>query len=402
MRRVAGPLLLLGASAALALVLLELGTRAIFARHLGAGIFLYGTSASPYGASEVGLDEGPRFRWDLLVAYDEWGLKEFVQTPLGGHSKYPPGSTRPMKIVGGERYVVTFNNHGFRGPDFARAARAGVVRVAALGGSSTFGYFARDEETWPRALERHLEARRDRCPGVEAFEVLNFGIPHLDSAAIRSLFETEVLGFAPDVVTLYTGANETRQITRPAGQARLIAWLDAPLRRWGERSLAARYARHLLDTRVESFGEEDLRYHVAGRPEAFVERVAAIANASRERGALFVVASQQLQSKSLPRDALRTVGYEDEARRVGTRLASGERLGIEELQFLLHVELTRALRAWVAETGTPFVDFIAALERRGRRDWLRSWVHLDPRANEVLAAGFGEAILARLCAAETP
>jgi hypothetical protein len=94
-----------------------------------------------------------------------------------------PGDGRCAALRGGEsRYsgymwrvptaVHSVNTMGYRGPARPLQADPGVVRLAALGDSFTFGVGVGDEESLPAALERAVGG-----PGSSAVEVLNFGIP---------------------------------------------------------------------------------------------------------------------------------------------------------------------------------------------------------------------------------
>jgi len=55
--------------------------------------------------------------------------------------------------------VFTTNTLGLRGPERGPTKPAGVVRVACLGGSNTFGAAVRDDQTYPALLEKTLNAR---------------------------------------------------------------------------------------------------------------------------------------------------------------------------------------------------------------------------------------------------
>jgi hypothetical protein len=71
--------------------------------------------------------------------------------------------------------------------------RPGVRRVAVLGDSFTEGQGVKEEDAYPRALERALNGP------VASWEVLNFGRRGADFPALRDTFE-ELLEFEPDVV----------------------------------------------------------------------------------------------------------------------------------------------------------------------------------------------------------
>jgi lysophospholipase L1-like esterase len=80
------------------------------------------------------------------------------------------------------------------------------VRVLTLGASSTFGFYDRDNETYPYYLQQFLN---QHCISGPEFEVINFGIPHASSRMLATLFLNEGLPLNPDVVTFYQGRNDS-------------------------------------------------------------------------------------------------------------------------------------------------------------------------------------------------
>ena len=94
---------------------------------------------------------------------------------------------------------------GFAVEKFDETKKPGVTRIITLGSSSTFGYYDRDNETYPYYLEQILN-KALRSTG--RFEVINLGIPHLRSEEILSLFQAEAIPLRPDVVTFYEGVND--------------------------------------------------------------------------------------------------------------------------------------------------------------------------------------------------
>ena len=100
----------------------------------------------------------------------EWNANQ-----QNGYTKFFPNTTRHM-MVRGRLTGMNINSSGFRSRyDFQNPKPPGVLRIATLGGSSTFGYEEEDEETYPYILEQTL---RTWYPG-RRIEVLNLGIPQL-------------------------------------------------------------------------------------------------------------------------------------------------------------------------------------------------------------------------------
>jgi len=178
---------------------------------------------------------------------------------------YRPGA-RLSLVVGGEPYEIVINSHGFRSPEIPVAKRAGVVRVACIGGSTTV-QGRTNAETYPAHLERRLRAA---FPGRE-IEVLNLGINGVTSDHWLTRLD-ELFRFEPDVVVQYDFVNDLffRHLPRYAAEhprwalarrSLLVAGVEpvapADLEPYVRRTL--RNVRELADA-VEAHGAR----HVAG------------------------------------------------------------------------------------------------------------------------------------------
>jgi len=95
--------------------------------------------------------------------------------------------------------LSTFNNFGFVGRDFAYAKPPGVIRVAALGASTT-------ADGYPAILEEYLNARV--AAQSNRFEVMNFGVGYWTSAHVLVNFVLNVIDFAPDYIIIHQAAND--------------------------------------------------------------------------------------------------------------------------------------------------------------------------------------------------
>src|SRR4030095_14123746 len=92
--------------------------------------------------------------------------------------------------------LSTFNNFGFVGRDFAYAKPPGVIRIAALGASTT-------ADGYPAMLEEYLNALQSN-----RFEVMNFGQGYWTSAHVLVNFVLNVIDFAPDYIVIHQAAND--------------------------------------------------------------------------------------------------------------------------------------------------------------------------------------------------
>jgi len=104
--------------------------------------------------------------------------------------------------------LTPFNNYGFTGPDFHHQKPDGVIRVIALGGSTTAtGY--------PQVMEEFLNAGSD--PDTIKFEVLNFGKGWYTSAHSVVNFILNIREFNPDYVVIHQGWNDGKARNAAAG-----------------------------------------------------------------------------------------------------------------------------------------------------------------------------------------
>jgi lysophospholipase L1-like esterase len=117
----------------------------------------------------------------------------------------------PYGNVPGYRFPqlgIAINALGFRGDELSVAKAPGVVRVACLGDSTTFGIWVekpgdvRANPTYPSEFQRL--ARGDGLP----VEVVNAGILGESSSEGLVLLLTQVLRLEPDVITLRFGNND--------------------------------------------------------------------------------------------------------------------------------------------------------------------------------------------------
>jgi lysophospholipase L1-like esterase len=94
--------------------------------------------------------------------------------------------------------TVHTNALGMRGPAVARAKPEGVVRIAAVGDSFTFGLGVADDQTFPSHLQTLLEG----ALGSGRCEVLNFGVSGYSSAEEALVVRDKALAFDPDLILL--------------------------------------------------------------------------------------------------------------------------------------------------------------------------------------------------------
>jgi lysophospholipase L1-like esterase len=122
----------------------------------------------------------------LLRRFLPWLPKEFRSNPV---------------------WRIALNEEGFRSAAFESAKRPGVLRVACIGDSWTFGMNVDQNKMYPARLEALLHA--DPPAGVKDVEVMNFGILGYTSFQGLQLLKTRVLDLHPDVVVIGFGMNDS-------------------------------------------------------------------------------------------------------------------------------------------------------------------------------------------------
>ncbi len=379
----------------LTLGLLEFGVRVIFAAKTGARTMLYGT---PWQRNTSQQPVG-----DEVLHEARWQRTHSVNLPRKnsgeGYAKFfPHESRRTYDVDSGKVFEVRINNHGFRGEDFEIRKPPGTTRVITLGSSSTFGYYDRDNETYPYYLDVAL---KERC-GADSIEVLNLGVPHLISEEIAALFFEEGLSYQPDVVTLYSGNNDSMIPPTQERAAEVMTLRRRAIESLARRSLIVRFLSYLREGGEElaSIGGSLIGVHARERSDFFLEHVERIAKACEERGIAFIAMNQQKKSTSwwpssaAYRERMRSLTYQQEIAQTRARAEVDGELTNFELSMLVHGQMMEALRGWTQANQVPFVDIIEALDRD--RHLLLSYVHLHPEANRMIAARLAEVIVDQL------
>ena len=317
------------------------------------------------------------------------------------YGKYFPHQERVDHDENGEIFSVTINGHGFRGSEFSVEKTPGVVRVVTLGASSTFGYHDRDDETYPFYMQQMLNRRLQgqSCPQIDSFEVINLGIPHMETPNILAMFREEGSALHPDVVTFYEGWNNA---VHGVGWAHKWRKEDSLLLSLYYK-VVGKFRKYLLSMallenvtwQVKEFSSTKVREILKKRKDPFFEDLEVLHREVAETGATFIVGSQQSKSSIIEQKDMPGVTYSDEVELIHQRLNNGEKVKAQAIYFLSHNELMKNLEAFTHQHHIRFVDHIQAMN--SRRDYLLSWVHVSPEGNKIIANGFVDEIFPLYC-----
>ncbi len=147
-------------------------------------------------------ERGPNNRLSLRTPVpaqiDPW-LGDGLKAGVAGKVLYPAFGDVPDRMV---RYEISTQRLRDRIYELPRPP--GVLRIACLGDSDTYGTGLDVEETWPKQLETKL---RERHPSL-AIEVLNAGVYAHNTSQMVAWYRTVVAEFEPQIVILMGNVND--------------------------------------------------------------------------------------------------------------------------------------------------------------------------------------------------
>ncbi len=234
------------------------------ARRIGTALLLLLFAA---GAAELMLRLWPPF--GIRVQGDRIELPTEVDDVIRG-------STLP----GTDPVIHLYRNRlGLRGPDLPRDT-AGLLRIVAVGGSTTECMYLSEGQDWPALLGARLaeEAAYGRRTWVN-----NAGLDGHSTFGHALLLEDHILPLRPQVVLLLVGANELGRID--LGRHDRAQWRTRP-RTWAEHSALLntwRIWRQARAVREAGIGHHALDLHTTAAP---LVPDSAQAQLMRERGLL--------------------------------------------------------------------------------------------------------------------
>ena len=141
---------------------------------------------------------------------------------------------------------VVINSDGLRERNRSRQKAAGVVRIAVVGDSITFGWGVPEQQTYPRRLEAELNRHRPLGPEV-TFETINFGVGNYGVSDVADMVEHKALSYRPDIVLYGAFVNDAEVPADMQDGAGLLRHSQFAVWLWGRIDLLLRQ----LDWRAE-------------------------------------------------------------------------------------------------------------------------------------------------------
>lgn len=261
---------------------------------------------------------------------------------------------------------------GFRAPEVTLTKPEDTLRIACVGGSSTYGTGpSRDETTWPARLGAALAAGP-----TGAVEVLNAGVPAWTSFECLTGLAFRVLPMQPDVVLFYLSTNDAESALWPDPVADNVhyrrvwpTFRPSPLESTLERSVLylvwRRYFTDHLQQRADlgfqskrlpegSAGERLARYEAPAVEgplpdqgfDNFRRNLHSMVAMTRAHGARPVLLTQAIWSDDPD----------------SNRLLDGA------LRLRAHRRMTDVVRTVAAETGAPLIEVAEHMEAAARAE----------------------------------
>ena len=147
-------------------------------------------------------------QFSFLRELVERGEPYYVNTPSARIPFTYDGDPRGYFDPGGKLVHVT-NRFGFRGGEFDMGAPVGVLRIAFLGDSFTFGEGVREEHTYPEVVEAILNGPPARLG--EPVEAYNFGVGGHNTAQSLRVLELAAAPTRPDAIVLGYVLNDAEE-----------------------------------------------------------------------------------------------------------------------------------------------------------------------------------------------
>ena len=118
---------------------------------------------------------------------------------------YDEASGLRVPLPGGRFGPISINSLGFRGPEITEKKPPGRLRIAFLGGSTTYcGEVSSNEMTWPHLV---WQALHEHWPGLD-LDYINAGVPGYTTPSLLLAVERRVARLEPDIIVIYEAVND--------------------------------------------------------------------------------------------------------------------------------------------------------------------------------------------------
>jgi lysophospholipase L1-like esterase len=142
----------------------------------------------------------------LYINTGKWVFLTYPERIRSLYQKDPylVGTPKPGAKITRWDAELSHNKDGFRGKEIS--PKSGRTRIAALGGSTTYGVGVGDEDTWPFYLEKAL--------GPD-YEVINFGMPAHTTVEHIIFSALHLPRYEPEFAIIHAGLNDLHVMHAP-------------------------------------------------------------------------------------------------------------------------------------------------------------------------------------------
>lgn len=199
---------------------------------------------------------------------ESWGRLSVRRSEVPGLAyELVPDSSLPWR-----RWMTETNSYGMRDREPLPDAD-GLVRIAAVGDSFTFGWKVRPDQGYPDVLEQRLNDGAE--PGVE-FDVLNFGVSGYSSRDEALVIEHKVVPWNPRVIVIGYVLNDPEITALQPLQAAFV-----PTEWWRHSYLLRLLAQVRWEAKVRRLGDGDYYRYLYADTERWNSVVEAFADIGR-------------------------------------------------------------------------------------------------------------------------
>lgn len=279
---------------------------------------------------------------------------------------------------------IDISSLGFRSPDVARPKPAGTVRMAFLGGSTTFcAQASSNSRTWPHLLTEALAITREDV----RFEHLNAGVTGYSVADSTAALGVRLAGLDLDVIVVNHAAKDlaadARELATAAGllEDQEAGWLDDHSLLWMLVKKNLWYRRSLA--RGQS-AEGKLEYDPTAVSDRFRERLTRLVRRAGDSAEVVVLCTFPIMLRD-DQSAADQLEFAAQAFTFTPFLTPADLIAG-------YAEYNRVVREVAAAEGAVLVDDATRIP--GDREHFHDTVHLTERGYEVQAARLRDALLA--------
>ena len=333
-------------------------------------------------------DRGPNNRLGIRVVVPNEkapGLVQTLRPGFVGEVVYPGYGEVPERTV---EYAIS--SQGFRDREFVQPKPDGLLRIALIGDSVTYGTGVDSEDTLPKQLERVL---RERFPERE-LEVMNCGVFAHNTTQQLAWYRFNIAQFEPDIALVCT------TIPDASGE-------NIPSRPMEEESSEARWVRRLGLTSGVWAAEDLGDATVALETTMFLRRNSRLADFVAHQLYNGLMGQAHAQSYRLDWEE-GSPGYESvkkaygvfavEARKAGVRFMGAMYPTLVQLDAYPYAAEHAALGRIAQDLGVPYLDLAPAFAGQNARA-LQVHPHdhhPNPTAHGIAAEALADFIVAQL------